>query len=569
MANNKRTLGLSLLALFLVVAAVSVAVLVTQREKSPATADESRASGGGNISSSTKAVEALCKPTFHKETCVTKLSAATNSTDTKELVHVAFNITIKEIADVMAKSKLLQDAAKDKRTSNAFRVCQGLLEDSIDDIKRALDRLTDYASAVENFDLFVNDIKIWLSGALTFENTCLDGFLGTEGESADKMKKLLATAQQLTGNTLELVDQVHETIKALDIPGFNRKILATTNGLPSWASSTQRRLLAGAPVPDVVVAQDGSGKFKTINDAIKTIPPHSAKPFVVYIKAGVYAEYVVLPKQFTNVVFVGDGPTKTKITGDRSFVGGYQTSESGTVTIMGDGFIAKNIGFENTAGANSHQAVALRVQADRAIFFNCQIDGYQDTLYVHAHRQFYRDCTVTGTIDFVFGNAAAVFQNCNLVIRKPLVTDGAGQSCMVTAQGRAQPDEPTGIVIVDSTIAASPEYLASPSPITSFLGRPWRQYSRTAIMNSRIDAPIAPEGWAPFQGTFGLEDCWYGEYGNTGKGADVSRRAKFGGIKGAMTAAEAEGFLPGKFILGDSWVPAAGVPYVGGFMKRA
>lgn len=567
MATNKRTLGLSLLALFLVVAAVSVAVFVTQKAGSPANQeDHSSVTSGGNVSSSTKAVEALCKPTFHKETCVAKLSAATNSTDTKELVQVAFNVTIKEISDVMAKSKLLHDAAKDPRTSNAFKACEGFLEDSIDDIKRALNRLTDYTSAADNLDLFMNDIKIWLSGALTFENTCLDGFLGTKGDSAEKMKQLLVTAQQLTGNTLELVGEIQEAIKALNIQGFNRKILATPDDLPSWTSASQRRLLAGAAVPNVVVAQDGSGKYKTITEAINDVPAGNAKPFVIYIKAGVYAEYVAVPKDKTNVVFMGDGATKTKITGNRSFIGGFQTSATGTVTIMGDGFIGKNIGIENTAGADNHQAVALRVQADRALFFNCQIDGYQDTLYVHAYRQFYRDCTITGTIDFIFGNAAAAFQNCNLIIRRPLVTGGAGQSCMVTAQGRAQPDEPTGIVIVNSVISASPEYLSSPSPIVSFLGRPWRQYSRTVIMNTRIDAPIAPEGWSPFQGTFGLEDCWYAEYGNTGKGADVSKRAKWAGIKAAITEAEAQGFLPGKFVQGDTWIPVTGVPYVAGFM---
>ncbi|VFQ65137.1 unnamed protein product [Cuscuta campestris] len=502
------------------------------------------------MASSAKAVEAICKPTRHRETCETKLSAATNSTDTKDLVEVAFNVTIQEISDVMAKSKLLRDAAKDPRTSKAFEVCHGLLEDSIDDIRRALDRLTDYASAAENLDLFMNDIKIWLSGALTFENTCLDGFLGTEGESADKMKQLLVTAQQLTGNTLELVDEIHDALVALDIPGLSRKLLAARKDggdLPAWASGAQRRglLLRDAKEADVVVAKDGSGKYKTINEAVKEIPLKSNETFVIYIKAGVYAEHVVLTKKMTNVVFMGDGPTKTKITGDRSFVGGYQTSETGTVIIKGDGFIAKDIGIENTAGASSHQAVALRVQADRAIFYNCQIDGYQDTLYVHAHRQFYRNCTVTGTIDFVFGNAAAVFQNCSLVIRRPLVTDGSGQSCMVTAQGRAQPDEPTGIVIADSTISASPEYLSSAGAIESFLGRPWRQYSRTVVMNSRIDAPISPEGWAPFQGSFGLEECWFGEYGNTGKGADVSGRAKWAGVKGLISKEVAGEFVPG------------------------
>lgn len=122
----------------------------------------------------------------------------------------------------------------------------------------------------------------------------------------------------------------------------------------------------------------------------------------------------------------------------------------------GEFFMAKDIGIENSAGAEKHQAVALRVSSDRSILYNCQLDGYQDTLYAHAHRQFYRDCTISGTVDFVFGDAAVVFQNCKLVINKPL----ENQSCMVTAQGRTDKRGTTGIVLQNCTITASPEYQA-------------------------------------------------------------------------------------------------------------
>ncbi|CAJ1968600.1 unnamed protein product [Sphenostylis stenocarpa] len=100
-------------------------------------------------------------------------------------------------------------------------------------------------------------------------------------------------------------------------------------------------------------------------------------------------------------------------------------------------------GVRNTAGPDGHQAWAARVQADRAVFANCRFEGYQDTLYVQAHGQFYRSCIVSGTIDFIFGDAAVVFQNRIMVVRKP----NDNQQNMVTAQGREDKQQATGIVL--------------------------------------------------------------------------------------------------------------------------
>lgn len=224
--------------------------------------------------------------------------------------------------------------------------------------------------------------------------------------------------------------------------------------------------------------------------------------------------------------------------------------------MIGSNFIAKNIGFENTAGPQKHQAVALRVQSDMAIFYNCHMDGYQDTLYTHTHRQFYRDCVISGTIDFIFGDAAAIFQNCKMVIRKPL----ENQNCIVTAQGRTERREATGLVLQNCVITGDPLYVPVKEKNKAYLGRPWKEYSRTIIMSSQIDGVIAPEGWLPWAGDFALNTCFYSEISNRGPGANQSGRVKWRGIKKVPPQRSSE-FSLSRF-LGEGWIKASGLPYV-------
>ncbi|KAI4310940.1 hypothetical protein MLD38_035882 [Melastoma candidum] len=147
--------------------------------------------------------------------------------------------------------------------------------------------------------------------------------------------------------------------------------------MPSWIDPVRRRLLAfRRPVKaDLVIAKDGSGKYTTINEALKDIPLNSETPFVLYIKAGVYNEIVTFTENMTNLVVIGDGPTRTVITGDLNFVDGIQTYATATVSVLGNNFMAKYIGFANTAGPTKHQAVALLVQSDFSIFYQCNMDG--------------------------------------------------------------------------------------------------------------------------------------------------------------------------------------------------
>lgn len=551
--SDKSKIAVTTLASLLLVAMV-IGVTVSVSKRSDSGSSPAEASGSPTISSSTKAVKAICAPTDYKETCEQSL-ANTNSTNPKDLIKATFDATVKNITDALNNNELIQEAAKDPKTKEAFNVCQEVLETSIEDLRRSFSKVQEFDPT--KIDDYVEDVKTWLSGAITYQETCIDAFENTTGETGEKMKKLLKTAGELSSNGLAMVTDFSKVLSSLNLGGLtaNRKLLEAE--FPSFVGSHERKLMAAnALTPNAVVAQDGSGQFKTIGDAINKVPLKNNKTFVIYIKAGVYKEYVMIPKKVNNVVFIGDGPLKTRITGNKNYAAGVATFHTSTVVINGDNFMARDIGFENTAGAAGHQAVALRVSADKAIFHNVHIDSHQDSLYAHTYRQFYRDCKISGTIDFVFGDAQAVFQKCRFVVRKPM----ENQACMVTAQGRKDKRSVGAIVIQSSDIVAEPEFLAVKPALKAYLGRPWKEYSRTIIMQSNIDGFIAPEGWSPWMGTFALNTLYYGEYQNTGAGANTAQRVKWAGIK-KITPQIADSFTPSKLYLGDDWIKASGVAY--------
>lgn len=217
--------------------------------------------------------------------------------------------------------------------------------------------------------------------------------------------------------------------------------------------------------------------------------------------------------------------------------------------------MAQSMGFRNTAGPEKHQAVALRVQGDRSIFVDCSMEGYQDTLYAQTHRQFYRSCNITGTIDFIFGDAAAVFQNCMIYVKKPM----ENQKNIVTAQGRMDKRQTTGFVIQNSHILADPTLEKEKMKFKSYLGRPWKAYSRTVIMETQIGDLIEPAGWLEWSGDFALKTLYYAEYNNKGLGAKVQERVKWEGYK-TMKKEEALTFTVGPFLQGETWLQNTDFP---------
>lgn len=229
--------------------------------------------------------------------------------------------------------------------------------------------------------------------------------------------------------------------------------------------------------------------------------------------------------------------------------------------VIGNGFICKSMGFRNTAGPEGHQAVALRVQSDYSAFFNCRMDGYQDTLYVQAHRQFYRNCVISGTVDFIFGDSTTLIQNSLIIVRKPL----DNQQNTITAHGRAEKRETTGLVIQNCRIVPEEKLFPTRFKTPSYLGRPWKAYSRTVVMESTMGDFIHPAGWLPWMGNFALDTLYYAEYANKGPGANTAQRVKWKGYKVITNRNEALQFTAGPFIQGNEWLRLTGAPYFLGF----
>ncbi|CAH8326259.1 unnamed protein product [Eruca vesicaria subsp. sativa] len=652
---------------------------------------------GSKLMITKTAVSVICSSTDYKQDCIASLETV-KSLDPRNLIRAAFDLAIISIRSGIDRGMIdiKSRADADVRTRDALNSCRELMDFAIDDLLKTRDTFKGFLFT--RLSDFIDDLLVWLSGSITYQQTCIDGFEGIDSIAAEIMERVMRKGQHLTSNGLAIASNLNALLKIFRIPlpflrpgrdglgifgsdspqeqpsgsskasphignssevspqmgdpsenqqlesssdsppqnlnGSKKRPLDSSTDspqnlnpsktqqldhsesqpsdsygtrpldssgnqpfdssentpqnldssesrplntlgklnplraldplkdrhlseegeFPRWVTPHSRRLLVapGRRInANVVVAKDGSGTCETIAQALAMVPMEKRRKFVIHIRQGVYEEKIEVTKKMQNVMFIGDGPTETIITGNVAFlpdrIGTYLTA---TVAVYGDYFMAKDIGFENTAGAARHQAVALLVSSDFAVFFNCRMDGYQDTLYVHTHRQFYRDCT----IDFVFGDAKAVFQNCEFVIRRPM----DNQQCIVTAQGRTDRRETTGIVIQNSRITADATY--PPAKNRAFLGRPWKEYSRTIIMNTYIDDVIDPEGWLKWNETFALNTLFYSEYRNRGRGSDQSRRVRWRGIQ-RLSDRQARGFSPGDFLRGNAWIPKRRIPY--------
>ncbi|KAJ1381485.1 Pectinesterase, catalytic [Sesbania bispinosa] len=503
--------------------------------------------------SSNSVVKAVCDVTLYKDSCYSSLSPLVHSghVQPQELfllsIQVAFN-EVSRAVEYFSEQGDFKGLSVDNRTKEALKNCGDLLG-------LAADHLNSSLSSGEKSSLLdvLEDLKTWLSASGTYQQTCIDGFDEAGEALKSSVVSNLKNSTEFTSNSLAIITWLNNAATTVNL----RRLLTlpNQNEEPNWLHSKDRKLLQTDDLKkkaDIVVAKDGSGKYKTISDALKHVPEKSDKRTVIYVKRGTYYENVRVEKTKWNVMIIGDGMNATIVSGSLNFVDGTPTFSTATFAVFGKNFMAKDMGFRNTAGAEKHQAVALMTSADQAIFYRCQIDAYQDTLYAHSNRQFYRECNIYGTVDFIFGNSAVVLQNCNILPKLPM----QGQQNTITAQGKTDPNMNTGISIQNCNISP----FGNLSSVQTYLGRPWKNYSTTVFMQSTLGSFINPNGWLPWVGNSAPDTIFYAEFQNVGPGASTKNRVKWKGVR-SITKKQASKFTVKSFLSGDRWIPASGAPF--------
>jgi len=339
-------------------------------------------------------------------------------------------------------------------------------------------------------------------------------------------------------------------------------VLALT--LPSFAADVHVRV-----DPSVTTGINGTTAFPTIVNALDHHPFATPNPdgspgrVFIEITPGVYHERVIVTQNHANITLIGLGksPADTVITNSLNATQAGGTFFTETVEINAPGFQADNITFENAAG-NTGQAVAVANRGDRSIFKHCRFLGHQDTLFADFGRQYYVDSYIEGGVDFIFGNATAVFD------RDEIHSNGPGY---LTAQSRTASTQTTGYFILNSRVTAAFDSPAPPPDAPGaastraahrsiFLGRPWRPYSRVIVMHTELPADLDPAGWSAWNAKDPTPPlAYYAEYDDSGPGAAPSARVPW---SHQLTAKEASNFAPAVVLRGASpdeppWDPIA------------
>ena len=260
----------------------------------------------------------------------------------------------------------------------------------------------------------------------------------------------------------------------------------------------------------IVVSRDGTGNFRTLQEAIESARAFMDYTVTIYVKNGVYKEKVIVPSWVENIDIIGEDRDKTIITyDDHANINKMGTFRTYTVKVEGSDITFKNLTIENNA-AQLGQAVALHTEGDRLKFINCRILGNQDTIYTGAKftRLYFKGCYIDGTTDFIFGPSTALFEDCIIHSKR---------NSYVTAASTPK-EAKYGYVFKHCKLTAEP------GVDKVYLGRPWRPYAYTLFIECELGKHIVSAGWHNWGKQSNEETARYMEYKNTGEGANASER---------------------------------------------
>ncbi|KAA8533935.1 hypothetical protein F0562_031452 [Nyssa sinensis] len=301
-------------------------------------------------------------------------------------------------------------------------------------------------------------------------------------------------------------------------------------------------LATAEATPKVIkVMQDGSGEFKTVADAIKSVPAGNTNRVIISIGPGKYNEKLRIDRTKKFVTLYGDPKALPTLVFDGTSAK-FGTVESATLIVEADYFTAVNIIFLNSAPRPigkkmGGQATAFRISGDKAALYNCQMRGFQDTHLDDTGKHFFKDCYIEGTVDFIYGRGQSIYLNNEIH-----VVPGDNEA-MITAQARESEADNSAFVFAHCTVTGSGG--------TTVLGRAWRPYSRVVFAYTEMSNVITPEGWSNNLHPEFDKTLYYGEFKNTGPGADPVKRAPF---TKQLAEADAKKFLSLGFIEGSKWL---------------
>jgi pectin methylesterase-like acyl-CoA thioesterase/acetyl esterase/lipase len=324
-------------------------------------------------------------------------------------------------------------------------------------------------------------------------------------------------------------------------PWFDSSVIYIDKFLKKVFSKTDSRTNASFTLTTIRVAQDGTGDYKTIQEAFNAIPVNNNNQTVIHVKKGVYKEKLFLDSTKRNVQLMGDDKFNTIITYDdhtgkvASNGDTINTRTSWTFLIKADNFIAYNVTFQNDAGFTAGQAVAVESDGDKVRFLDCRFIGNQDVLFLNNEnsRQYFWNCYIEGTTDFIFGSATAWFDSCEIYSKK---------NSHVTAASTPQ-NKKWGFVF-DACKLTGDSSLHNVS-----LGRPWRPYAAVVYLNCYIGSHIKPEGWSNWNNTENYKTSRYAEYKSYGPSSDPAKRVSW---SRQLTDEEVKTYDKKKYL--ESWV---------------